>query len=49
MILVTLALNGANYHNWSCGMKWALLSKNKIKFINDDIQELERTDPIYHA
>jgi len=37
MVLVTPPLDGSNYHKWSRGMKRALLSKNKIKFVNDEI------------
>jgi len=36
MILVTAILDGVNYPTWSRGMEHALLSKNKIKFINRD-------------
>jgi len=49
MILVTPALDGSNYHTWSCARKRALLSKNKIKFINGEIQELVKTDPLHGA
>jgi len=43
MILVTPALDGTNYHTWSRGMKRARLLKNKIKFINGEIQESTKT------
>jgi len=49
MILVTPALDGSNYHTWSRAMKRALLSKNKIKFINGEIQEPVKTDPLHDA
>jgi len=49
MILVSPALDGSNYHTWSRRMKRALLSKNKIKFINGEIQEPAKTDPLHDA
>jgi len=49
MVLVTPLFDGSNYHMWSRGMKCALLSKNKIKFVNGEIQELPRTDVLHDA
>jgi len=49
MVLVTLSLDGSNYHTWSRGMKRALLSKNKIKFINGEIQELPTNGALHNA
>jgi len=49
MILVTHVLDGSNYHTWSRAMKRALLSKNKIKFINGEIQEPAAMDPLHDA
>jgi len=47
MILVTPALDGTNYHTWSQGMKKTLLSKNKIKFVNGEIQEPTKTHVLH--
>jgi len=49
MVLVTPTLDGSNYHEWSHGMKRELLSKNKIKFINGEIQEPAKIDPLHDA
>jgi len=49
MVLVTLPLDDTNYHTWSRGMKCALLSKNKIKFVNGEIQERAKTDVFHDA
>jgi len=42
IVLVTLLLDGSNYHSWSRAMKRALQSKNKFKFVNGDIPEPSR-------
>jgi len=47
MVTVTLDLNDSNYHTWSHGMKHALFSKNKIKFVNGEIQESTKTNSFY--
>jgi len=49
MILVTPMLDGSNYHTWSHAMSRALLSKNKIKFVNGGIQEPTREDSLHDA
>lgn len=49
MVLVTPQLNDFNYHTWSRAMRRALLSKNKLKFINGGIPIPDETDPIYDA
>jgi len=33
MVLINVQFDGGNYHAWSRGMKRALLSKNKHKFV----------------
>ncbi|XP_068463884.1 uncharacterized protein [Phaseolus vulgaris] len=37
MVLINVQLDGGNYHAWSRGMKRALLSKNKHKFVDGSI------------
>ena len=49
MVLVTLHLDGSNYHSWSRSMKCALLSKNKFKFVNWEIPEPSHSDSQYEA
>jgi len=34
MVLINVQLDGGNYHAWSRGMKRALLSENKHKFVD---------------
>jgi len=46
-VLVTPSLDGTNYHAWSRSMKRALMSKNKFKFMNSDIQELVSNDDMH--
>jgi len=49
MIIVTPTLDESNYYTWSCAMNRVLLSKNKIKFVNDKIKEPTRVDPLHNA
>jgi len=37
IVLINIQLDGGNYHAWSWGMKRALLSKNKHKFVDGSI------------
>ncbi|XP_068464261.1 uncharacterized protein [Phaseolus vulgaris] len=37
MVLINVQLDAGNYHTWSRGMKRALLSKNKHKFVDGSI------------
>jgi len=46
MVLVTLQLDGSNFHSWSRSMKRALQSKNKFKFVNGEITEPAHTDKL---
>lgn len=48
-ILVTPLMNGNNYDTWSKKMKRALLTKNKIKFINGKITAPDENDSLYEA
>jgi len=41
------SLDGSNYHTWSRGINRALLSKNKIKFVNGEIQEPPKNGALY--
>ena len=49
MILINIQLNGANYHTWSKTMKQALLSKNKLKFINRSLDTPQQGTSLYEA
>jgi len=49
MILVSPPLSETNYHSWSRNMRRALLSKNKLKFVDGSIKIPERDDPTYEA
>jgi len=49
MILVSPPLSETNYHSWSRNMRHALLSKNKLKFVDGSIKIPERDDPTYEA
>ncbi|PNX72865.1 hypothetical protein L195_g028762, partial [Trifolium pratense] len=46
-VLISLQLNNINYHSWSRNMKRALISKNKIKFINGKLPAPEEDDPMF--
>ncbi|XP_014506660.1 uncharacterized protein LOC106766445 [Vigna radiata var. radiata] len=47
LTLITQTLNENNYSSWSRAMKRALLSKNKIKFIDGSIKKPQKTDATY--
>jgi len=49
MILINIQLNGANYHTWSKTMKRALLSKNKLKFIDRSLDTPQQGTSLYEA
>ncbi|XP_028802468.1 uncharacterized protein LOC114757562 [Neltuma alba] len=49
LVLVAPPLDGANYHGWARSMKMALLSKNKLKFIDGSISLPSVKDPLYPA
>ena len=49
LILVAPPLDGANYHAWARTMKMALLTKNKLKFVDGSIPPPATTDPLYPA
>jgi hypothetical protein len=46
-VLISPQLNNTNYHSWSRNMKHALISKNKIKFINGKLPTPEEEDPMF--
>lgn len=48
-VLVSPALNGTNFYNWSKVMRRALSSKNKIKFINGSLPPPPESDPRYES
>ncbi|KAK4286012.1 hypothetical protein QN277_002630 [Acacia crassicarpa] len=49
LVLVTPPLDGTNYHSWSRSMRSALLSKNKLRFINGSILPPPLTDANFPA
>ncbi|KAK8360188.1 hypothetical protein V6Z11_A04G147600 [Gossypium hirsutum] len=49
LILVSPALNSSNYHSWSRAMRLALLSKNKLQFVDGSITVPSDTDSLYPA
>ena len=46
-VLVTPVLTGNNYHSWSRSFKMALVSKNKMGFLNGAIPIPTPTDPLF--
>jgi len=49
MVLVSPQLNENNFHSWQRAMKRALLSKNKLKFVDGSIEAPSKTDALYEA
>ena len=49
LILITNPLNGSNYHTWNRAMRMALLSKNKLKFVDGSIPVPQRDDQTFAA
>jgi len=49
LVLVSNVLNDNNYISWSRNMQHALLSKNKLKFVNGSIKTPLPTDPNYES
>ncbi|XP_016730546.1 uncharacterized protein [Gossypium hirsutum] len=49
LVLVSPILSSSNYHSWSRAMTMALLSKNKLQFVDGTITVPLRTDPLYSA
>jgi len=48
-VLTTPSLNETNYNSWSRNMRRALLSKNKLKFVDGNIKTPARDDPLYET
>ncbi|XP_068498583.1 uncharacterized protein [Phaseolus vulgaris] len=48
-MLITTQLDCDNYHTWNRAMKRALLSKNKLKFVNEDLPEPAQNDGLHEA
>jgi len=48
-VLTTPSLNETNYNSWSRNMRMALLSKNKLKFMDGSMKTPTRDDPLYEA
>ncbi|KAJ8766964.1 hypothetical protein K2173_012439 [Erythroxylum novogranatense] len=49
LILVSPALTSSNYNTWSRAMRLALLSKNKLQFVDSTILAPTLLDPMYPA
>jgi len=49
LTLISQILNETNYSSWSRNMKRALLSKNKLKFIDGGIKKPQKNDSLYDA
>ncbi|BAT78701.1 hypothetical protein VIGAN_02141900, partial [Vigna angularis var. angularis] len=49
LTLITQTLNEKNYSSWSRSMRRALLSKNKVKFIDGSIKKPQKDDTLYDA
>ncbi|CAN1130856.1 Retrovirus-related Pol polyprotein from transposon RE1 [Linum perenne] len=50
LMLVSVALIGdSNYHSWSRSMEMALLSKNKLEFVDGSISSPVASDPTFPA
>jgi hypothetical protein len=47
VVLVTPLLDRKNYHSWLRSMKIALLSKNKMKFVDGTLAQPRLSDPLY--
>ena len=48
-VIVSPVLTGSNYHSWSRSFKMALVSKNKMGFLNGSIIAPAATDPLHPA
>ncbi|KAK4276818.1 hypothetical protein QN277_014924 [Acacia crassicarpa] len=49
LVLVSSVLTGPNYHSWARAMKMALMSKNKLRFIDRSSPVPSSVDPLYLA
>ncbi|KAK4271923.1 hypothetical protein QN277_020544 [Acacia crassicarpa] len=49
LILVSPILTGPNFHSWARAMKMALMSKNKVRFIDRSIAVPATSDPLFPA
>ncbi|OMO54213.1 Integrase, catalytic core [Corchorus capsularis] len=49
LLLVSAVLIGPNYHSWSRAMKMALLTKNKLHFVDGSLPVPAREDSLYPA
>lgn len=47
--LVTPLLSGLNYHTWAQSMRIALISKNKLKFVDGTMTAPIATESLYNA
>ncbi|CAL1411708.1 unnamed protein product [Linum trigynum] len=47
--LVSVVLTGPNYHSWARSMRFGLLSKNKISFVDPSVPTPPVGDPLFQA
>ncbi|KAK4279348.1 hypothetical protein QN277_011143 [Acacia crassicarpa] len=47
LVLVAPPLDGQNYHGWARAMRMALLSKNKLQFVDGSLLPPPSSDPIF--
>ena len=45
LVLTPCLLTGNNYYTWSRSMRMALISKNKLKFVDGSISVPDESDP----
>ena len=48
LVLASKVLEGDNYGQWSCAMRLALSAKNKLGFINGELEKPSRVDAKFH-
>nr|DAD49020.1 TPA_asm: hypothetical protein HUJ06_018957 [Nelumbo nucifera] len=49
LVLVSPVLSGPHFHSWFRSMRMALLSKNKLGFVDGSISIPSKDDPTYPA
>ncbi|XP_061351940.1 uncharacterized protein LOC133296911, partial [Gastrolobium bilobum] len=47
LVLVSPSMNGKNFHTWQRSMRMALLSKNKLGFVNGTIKKPDDDSPLF--
>ncbi|XP_061371030.1 uncharacterized protein LOC133313653 [Gastrolobium bilobum] len=47
LVLISPSMNGKNFHTWQRSMRMALLSKNKLGFVNGTIKKPDDDSPLF--